>query len=88
MTAVATARCPVLIGRGPETVILASAVGRLAEGAGSVTLLTGEAGIGKTRLAEHAAELARRAGTASRCFQLAGAGSGSRPSCAAKVIWS
>ena len=56
------ARCPVLVGRGREASVLAQAVGGLAGGAGTVTVLTGEAGIGKTRLAEYAAELARRAG--------------------------
>jgi predicted ATPase len=42
--------------------ILARAIGRLGEGAGSVTVLAGEAGIGKTRLAQRASELAGQAG--------------------------
>ena len=56
------ARCPVLVGREREVTILARAIGRLGEGAGSVTVLAGEAGIGKTRLAQRASELAGQAG--------------------------
>jgi predicted ATPase len=55
-------RCPVLVGREREVTILARAIGRLGEGAGSVTVLAGEAGIGKTRLARRASELAGQAG--------------------------
>jgi DNA-binding CsgD family transcriptional regulator len=50
--------CPVLIGRGAETDALRSALAAARDGAGAVVFLTGEAGIGKSRLA---AELATAA---------------------------
>lgn len=43
----------VLIGRGVERARLESALNRAARGTGGLVLLTGEAGVGKTRLAEH-----------------------------------
>src|SRR5262245_44740960 len=47
-------------GRGPERAVLEAAVAAGAPGA--TIALVGEAGIGKTRLAQHAAEAARAAG--------------------------
>jgi len=54
--------CPVVIGRGAETGALRSALAAAREGAGAVVFLTGEAGIGKSRLAGELAAEARADG--------------------------
>jgi DNA-binding CsgD family transcriptional regulator len=56
-------RCPIIVGREGLLSLLASAVRRLrAERRGGALVLVGEAGVGKTRLAEHAREAAGKAG--------------------------
>ena len=56
-------RCPIIVGREGLLSLLASSVRRLrAEGRGGALVLVGEAGVGKTRLAEHAREAAGKAG--------------------------
>lgn len=52
------ARCPVLVGRSHERLLLESALARAADGRGTVVALRGEAGIGKTRLARAALDAA------------------------------
>jgi DNA-binding CsgD family transcriptional regulator len=54
--------CPVLIGRDAETARLGSALAAARDGAGGVLFLTGEAGIGKSRLAGELAAEARTSG--------------------------
>ena len=56
--------CPVLIGRDGETARLWSAFAAAQGGAGGVMFLTGEAGIGKSRLASELAAEARACGAA------------------------
>ena len=51
--------CPVVIGRSAETGALRSALAAARDGAGAVVFLTGEAGIGKSRLARELAAEAR-----------------------------
>src|SRR5689334_17995465 len=53
---------PPLRGREREVAALAAAIDELATGAGVVTLLLGEPGMGKSRLLDHAFELARSRG--------------------------
>jgi DNA-binding NarL/FixJ family response regulator len=56
-------RCPILIGREEPAALLAVAVRRLAGSRrGAALILAGEAGIGKSRLAEHMSACAGRAG--------------------------
>ena len=56
-------RCPILVGRDEPVSAIAGAIGRLsAQGRGGALVLAGEAGIGKSRLAEHARTVAARAG--------------------------
>ena len=55
-------RCPVIIGRGAETDALRSALAAAEDGTGGVVFLTGEAGIGKSRLASELATAARAHG--------------------------
>ena len=65
-----------LLGRARELDELSELVADAARGVGGVVLLGGEPGIGKSRLAEAAAEMARTAGLASawgRCREGAGA---------------
>jgi tetratricopeptide (TPR) repeat protein len=57
-----SAVCPVTIGRTTELARLREALTRAAQGESSFVLLTGDAGIGKTRLAGDAAALARELG--------------------------
>ena len=57
-------RCPVLVGREAELAALRSALDDARRGAGSLACLTGEPGIGKSRLARELGGLARRRGTA------------------------
>jgi DNA-binding CsgD family transcriptional regulator/tetratricopeptide (TPR) repeat protein len=56
---VADLLCPVVIGRSAETGALRSALAAARDGAGAVVFLTGEAGIGKSRLARELAAEAR-----------------------------
>jgi DNA-binding CsgD family transcriptional regulator/tetratricopeptide (TPR) repeat protein len=56
---VADLLCPVVIGRGAEAGALRSALAAAGDGAGAVVFLTGEAGIGKSRLARELAAEAR-----------------------------
>jgi len=42
--------CPTTLGRGPELAHLGQRIDHLVAGRGSTVLVTGEAGIGKTRL--------------------------------------
>ncbi|MER7001625.1 BTAD domain-containing putative transcriptional regulator [Dactylosporangium sp. NPDC000555] len=63
---------PRLVGRGPEGRRIAERIELAAGGAGGVLLVAGEAGLGKTRLAELAAQLAAERGLAvawSRCVE-------------------
>jgi DNA-binding SARP family transcriptional activator len=65
-----------LVGRRPELAHLTAVADQVAAGRAAVVVLSGEAGIGKTRLAEAAAEAARAAGWSvawSRCADDAGA---------------
>jgi predicted ATPase len=56
-------RCPVLIGRAEPAALIAETVARLAgSGRGGALVMTGEAGIGKSRLAGHMSTVAARAG--------------------------
>src|SRR5438093_2992801 len=50
--------CPTTIGREPQLASLSRLVDQLVDGRGSTVLLTGEAGIGKTRLAAEARTVA------------------------------
>jgi DNA-binding CsgD family transcriptional regulator len=50
--------CPVLIGRSAELTALTDALAAAAEGHGSAVFVTGDAGVGKSRLVKDAAELA------------------------------
>jgi DNA-binding CsgD family transcriptional regulator len=53
--------CPVLVSRGAELHALSTALDRAADGAGGVIILTGDAGVGKSRLArEISAQAASR----------------------------
>ncbi len=51
--------CPVVVGRDAELGVLRAALSAAADGAGGLVLLTGEAGIGKSRLVREAASDAR-----------------------------
>lgn len=65
-----------LVGRDRELSELAAALERLPSGLGALFLLAGEPGIGKTRLAVEAAELARGRGVTAvwgRCWESGGA---------------
>lgn len=67
---------PTIIGRDDERSRLAAAAGDAARGRGSLWLLTGEPGIGKSRLAEEAERSAREAGFVcawGRCWEQGGA---------------
>jgi len=57
------ALCPVLVGRAAQLEALEDALLAANRGEGQVVVLAGEAGMGKTRLAEELAAVARRAGT-------------------------
>src|SRR5512134_816841 len=65
-----------LLGRAREIAELRAALDEAERGAGRLVLIQGEAGIGKTRLADEVAALARARGHAvywSRCHELSGA---------------
>jgi DNA-binding CsgD family transcriptional regulator len=57
-------RCPVFIGRDEELAALAEIVCQAGGGRGACAVVTGEAGVGKTRLVAEAAEAARKRGLA------------------------
>jgi hypothetical protein len=58
----ATIPCPVLVGRAAELDALTAAFERARAGRGEVVYVTGEAGIGKSRLAHEIASVAEGAG--------------------------
>jgi len=57
-------RCPVVVGRVGELAALAEVFGQAASGPGVCVVVTGEAGVGKTRLVSEAAGQARERGQA------------------------
>jgi DNA-binding CsgD family transcriptional regulator/tetratricopeptide (TPR) repeat protein len=64
--------CPVLIGRAPELAILHSIVDQVQRGSGRVVLVSGEAGVGKSRLVAEAKAFAVSQGfllLQGNCFQ-------------------
>src|SRR5919202_3196249 len=61
------ALCPVLIGRQQELSLLEDALLEAHRGSGRFFVLAGEAGMGKTRLAEELQQRARRSGTVVMC---------------------
>lgn len=64
--------CPVLVGRERHVEALAELVAQLRQGAGGVVLISGEAGIGKTRLVTEARARAATAGVSvyqGNCFE-------------------
>ncbi len=56
--------CPELIGRDAEFAALGAALAAARHGRGGLAIITGEPGVGKSRLAREIAALARRGGTA------------------------
>lgn len=65
--------CPVLIGREQELSLLERSLKQALTGQGQVLLISGEAGVGKTRLLAEVQALARRLGLRvlqGRCFEL------------------
>jgi hypothetical protein len=68
---------PVLVGRDAELAALTAALDDAVEGVPGVVLLGGEAGVGKTRLVEEAAQRAQAAGArvlTGSCVELGGEG--------------
>ena len=65
------------VGRGPELAALLAALESAVAGEPAVVLVGGEAGVGKTRLVEEAAERARERGVrvlTGSCIELGGEG--------------
>jgi DNA-binding CsgD family transcriptional regulator len=62
MSSVTDVRCQVVIGRDAELALLDEALGAALAGAGQAVFLTGEPGIGKSRLAREIADHARNRG--------------------------
>jgi class 3 adenylate cyclase/tetratricopeptide (TPR) repeat protein len=60
----ALSREPPLVGREAELAAIKACVERLAEGGGAILAITGDAGLGKTRLAAEASRMARERGLA------------------------
>ena len=61
-------RCPILIGRDEPVSLIDDAVGRLrADAGGGALVMVGEAGVGKTRLAEYLSDAAVKAGIRAVC---------------------
>jgi len=58
---IASIRCPKLVGRAEETALLRARLGRADLGFGSLTFISGDAGIGKTLTIRIAIHAARRA---------------------------
>lgn len=58
----ASMRCPLIVGRDDEVARLSELLRQAREGAGGLAVLLGEPGVGKSRLAEQAASLARGEG--------------------------
>jgi predicted ATPase len=56
--------CPVLVGREEELRLLGTILDTAVSGSGAVVLMTGDAGMGKSRLAKEAMTLARARGMA------------------------
>ena len=64
--------CPVMIGRAPQLELLARVVDEVCAGRGQTLLVTGEAGIGKSRLVAEAKAHAERLGVLvlqGHCFE-------------------
>jgi hypothetical protein len=59
---ISVVRCPVFVGRSGELAALAEIFSRAASGRGTCVVVTGEAGVGKTRLITEAADGARMRG--------------------------
>ena len=55
-------RCPILVGREGPVSLIADAIRRLRSGNGAALVVVGEAGVGKTRLAEYLDDAAAAAG--------------------------
>jgi DNA-binding NarL/FixJ family response regulator/tetratricopeptide (TPR) repeat protein len=72
-----TVSSPVFVGRRPELETIATAVTAASDGRGTLLLVAGEAGIGKTRLIEEAITMARAGGVIAavgRCIDLGASG--------------
>ncbi len=65
---------PVLVSRAEESTLLAHAIGALREGRGAFVMLEGGPGLGKSRMARLARDLARSAGVATLRIRATGAG--------------
>lgn len=65
---------PVLVSRSEESATLSHAIGGLREGRGALVLIEGGPGLGKSRMARLARDLARSAGVATLRIRASGAG--------------
>jgi hypothetical protein len=61
---VADVLCPIVVGRDDELIALGAALDSALGGAGQIVCLTGEAAIGKSRLARELVEMAQARGVA------------------------